>query len=59
MNWHRIPFWQLTIALTRKGLEWWWDPQFSRSVLKARDGSLYDFKAHRLGVFIRKRYQMP
>lgn len=60
MNWHLISFWNLTIALSRKGFVWWWDPCHSRSCLKAKTGAVYDFKVvRRFGCFIRKRYEMP
>lgn len=53
--WRKVGAWPITVALTRKAIEWWACPKTGRLVIKSRSGSSYDFRITPLGSYIRKR----
>jgi hypothetical protein len=53
-RWRPIGLWRITHCLERRTLEWWNDPRRWRTVLRARNGHLYDFLHTPAGFFICK-----
>jgi hypothetical protein len=54
MNWRKLSFWRITLALSRGKLEWWSDPRRNKPVLRAKSGAIYEYRYSPGGYLIRR-----
>lgn len=54
LNWRKLSFWRITIALDRGTVVWWNDPRARNPVLRSRSGAVYQYRYSPGGYLIRR-----